>query len=323
MSRLLVTGGSGFIGTNLISDLESTFDICNFDICKPRNELHLNYWKNVDIRNYENLRKEAVKFRPDFIIHLAARTDLDSDNIADYDSNTVGTKNLVKLVNEFQSLTKIIFCSSKFIAPNGYIVSDQFDMIPHTTYGESKKLGEQFIWQNEPKCDWCIIRPTSIWGPYFDEPYKNFFEFISKGHYFRIGQKECYKTYGFVGNAVYQITGLLEADTRDLKSKVFYLGDYQPYEINEWASEIAHELDRTIPRVPSFLVVALAYFGDFLSLFGIKFPMTSFRYHNMTKDGTNDLERTKSIVPLLPYSRFDGTRKTCKWLRSLQSGQSK
>ena len=60
--------------------------------------------------------------------------------------------------------------------------------------------------------------------------------------YFHIGKIKCHKTYGYIGNTVYQIEQLLFTETSDKNNKVFYLGDEPSYEINEWADEIASEI---------------------------------------------------------------------------------
>lgn len=316
MQKILITGGSGFIGTNLIEYLQDKYVILNIDIKCPQIQSHGKYWVNVDIKDLNCISAIFNDFKPDFLIHLAARTDLNGESINDYDSNTDGTSNILKLVKKCETLKKVILASSKFIAPNGYNVSDQFDMCPHTVYGQSKASMEQLIWNDPPNCDWVIIRPTSIWGPYFGEPYRSFFEYIMKGRYFHIGDSKCQKTYGFVGNTVYQIYTLMINDTQKNTNKVYYLGDEPPYDIGNWANEIAGEIGRQLPVVPKPLVRAAAYFGDFLSIFKVRFPMNSFRYYNMTLDGTNDLNEIEEIVPNLPYTRLDGTRITLRWLKA-------
>jgi hypothetical protein len=180
---------------------------------------------------------------------------------------------------------------------------------------------EQFIWRDPPKCDWLIIRPTSIWGPYFGEPYRHFFEYILKGLYFHIGDNKCFKTYGYVGNTVYQIHKLLITNTKTSSNKVYYLGDDPAYEIGDWANEIAKEIGKDLPLVPKFLVRAAAYVGDLLGSINVRFPMNSFRYYNMTLDGTNDLYEIGKIAPNLPYTRLEGTKITLKWLGA-RSGKS-
>lgn len=314
--KILITGASGFIGTNLLEDLLSKgYDVLNLDIQEPKIRERKNVWKNVDITEYEVFERRVLEFKPDYIVHLAARTDLDGKTLSDYSANTIGVENLMKIVQKLPELKKIIITSSKFVTPNGYKIRDQFDYCPHTIYGESKAETEKLVWKNEPHCDWCIIRPTSIWGPWFGVPYRNFFDMVMKRMYFHIGDIKCHKTYGYIGNAIYQIEQLLFHETKDRSNKVFYIGDEPAYEINEWADEIANELGFKVPTMPVWFVKCLAKFGDFLGLFGIHFPMQSFRYGNMTNDGINDMRNTYVIAPEMLYTRLKGTKATITWIK--------
>lgn len=320
-TKILITGASGFIGTNLLEDLQKkNYEVLNIDFHNPKIPERKRYWKNVDIRNYELFEKEVLAFDPDYIIHLAARTDLDGKTLEDYSANIKGVENLMKIVRKLPSLRKVIITSSKFVTRNGYQIKDQWDYCPHTKYGESKVETERIVWANEPPCDWCIIRPTSIWGPFFGVPYRNFFDMVRKRLYFHIGHIKCHKTYGYVGNAIYQIEELLFAKTPDRENKVFYIGDEPAYEINEWADEIAGELGFRVPTMPVWFVKCLAKFGDLLGVFGIHFPMQSFRFGNMTNDGTNDMSNTYEIAPDMPYTRLQGTRITLEWIKKYEKG---
>jgi nucleoside-diphosphate-sugar epimerase len=199
----------------------------------------------------------------------------------------------------------------------GYKPKNQFDYHPATIYGESKVLTEKTVWDNPPNCDWVIIRPTSIWGPWFGYPssYVNFFKMLIVRRYFHIGKKLCTKTYGYVDNTIYQIEKLLLCDTTDEKNKIFYLGDYNPTNIEEWANEIANILHYKIMRIPYCMVFMAALFGDIIGKIGIKFPMTTFRLKNMTTDNIIDLTNTMRLVPELPYSRIEGIHRTLEWLK--------
>ncbi len=319
-TKVLITGASGFIGTNLLEDLLGKgYEVLNIDIKKPMISERSNVWKGIDIREYEIFEKETLQFQPDYIVHLAARTDLEGKTLEDYDSNILGVENLMKIVNKLPELKKVIIASSKFVTRNGYQIKNQNDYCPHTKYGESKVETELKVWSNVPKCDWCIIRPTSIWGPWFGVPYRNFFDMVMRKMYFHIGHIKCHKTYGYIGNAIYQIEQLLFSDTLDEKNKVFYIGDEPAYEINEWADEIANELGFKVPTMPVWVVKCLAKFGDFLGLFGIHFPMQSFRFENMTNDGVNDMTNTYKIAPQMPYNRLEGIKATIDWLKEYES----
>lgn len=317
--KILITGASGFIGTNLLEYfLEKGYDVLNIDFNKPKIPERQNLWKNVDIRDYDSFEKEILEFDPEYIVHLAARTDIDGKTLDDYTANTVGVENLMKIIHKLPNLKKIIITSSKFVTRNGYKIKDQFDYCPHTVYGESKVETEKRVWADRPDCDWCIIRPTSIWGPWFGVPYRNFFDMVMKRMYFHIGKIKCHKTYGYIGNTVYQIESLLFNETKDEGNKVFYLGDEPAYEINEWGDEIAKELGFKVPTMPVFVIKFLAKIGDFLKLFGIHFPMQSFRFHNMTNDGVNDMTNTYKIAPEMRYTRLEGTKTTIEWIKKYE-----
>lgn len=317
--KILVTGASGFIGTNILEDLiKKGYDVLNIDWEMPKIPERQNVWKQIDICNYEKFRDAVIAFNPDYLLHLAARTDLDGKTLEDYAANVQGVENLLNIVQELPNLKKVIITSSKFVTRNGYQIKNQHDYCPHTKYGESKVETELRVWANTPRCDWCIIRPTSIWGPWFGVPYRNFFDMVMHRMYFHIGHIKCHKTYGYIGNAVYQIEKLLFTETPDENNKVFYIGDEPAYEINEWADEIASELGFKVPTMPVWFVKCLAKFGDFLGLFKIHFPMQSFRFGNMTNDGTNDMSNTYEIAPEMPYTRLEGTKETIAWIRKYE-----
>ena len=315
MYKVLITGGSGFIGTNLLLFLIEKYEILNIDIRESNLTELQKYTSLVDITNYEKLRNVVISFSPDYIIHLAARTDLNGKSINDYSANTAGVSNLMKIIHELPNLKKLIVTSSMLVCHTGYYPKDQFDYAPNTLYGESKVETERIVWDNKPQCDWAIIRPTSIWGPWFGVPYRNFFDMVISRKYFHIGRKSCTKTYGYVGNAVYQIEQILFHETLNEDQKVFYIGDNPPTNIETWANEIAAELNYNIKRVPFWMLKTAAYFGDLLKLFDITFPMTSFRLKNMTTDNIIDLSETYNIAPNPPYSRIDGIKATLQWLK--------
>jgi len=312
--RILITGGSGFIGSNLIEYYNNkNYKLLNIDSKKPSDKFK-ELWAEVDIRDYALFEKIVVDFDPEFIIHLAARTDLDGKTPDDYSSNTLGTINLLKISDKLTNLKRVIFTSSMLVCRPGYIPTKDSDYNPSTAYGESKVEMEKIIRDYNPNYSWCIIRPTSIWGPGFGVPYRNFFDMIIKRRYVHFG-KATTKTYGYIGNVIYQIENILNAD-KSIEKQVFYIGDYEPTNIKLWADEIANELGIKIPEIPLFLIKFAAYIGDFLKKFNIHFPMTTFRLKNMTTKNVVNLENTKKLAPELPYSRIEGIRNTLYWMKS-------
>lgn len=315
--RILITGASGFIGTNLLQYYldDGNVEVENLDILEPRNKAHLQYWKKVDICDLSSLENAVLSFNPDYIIHLAARTDIIGHKVQDYPANTVGIRNIIEVSRKCPNLRKIVLASSMLVNSVGYRPKDMLDYCPPNAYGESKVKTEEIIMNSSICCDYVIIRPTSIWGPWFDT-YKNFFELISKGMYSHIGKKAVYKTYGYVGNAVRQIDDLLKLNTSDFDftNRIFYIGDYDYYNLIDWANEIAAIYGVKIKHFPFYLIKIAALFGDVLKLVKIPFPMTSFRLKNMMTDNKVDLSNTQKYVPRLPYSREEGNRMTIEWI---------
>ena len=314
--KILITGASGFIGTNLLEHFKkSGFEVVNLDILPPRNKKHTSLWIKTDILNLNDLIDKFNEFNPDYIVHLAARTDLNGKSIEDYSANTDGVKNFLEASYSLINLKKIIITSSMLVCEAGYKPKNMFDYKPTTIYGQSKVETEKIVWNNPPACDWAIIRPTSIWGPWFNIPYRNFFDLLISKKYFHIGDKSCTKTYGYVGNATYQIEKILFTETSDKNDKVFYIGDETPTNIEEWANEIAEELNYKITKLPYNAIRIAATFGDILKKLKINFPMTSFRLRNMTTNNIVDVSSTIKLAPTSPFSRKDGVKETLLWLR--------
>lgn len=314
MQKVLVTGGSGFIGTNLVeSFLKDGYTVLNLDSRQPLNDAHKPYFKQVDILDFDKLQSLIVDFSPEIIVHFAAVTDLNGTDLEYYAANTRGTQHIIDIAATLPNLKKVIYTSSMYVCQPGFIPPDYDTYKPHTVYGDSKAKMELLIKDiKNPSYEWVMIRPTSIWGPWFGVPYIDFFNIVYQGKYFDFG-KACTKTYGFVGNAIFQIRKLI--DTPGLHGKTYYIGDKPPVQIAEWGNEISIAMGKgPIKKVSYAALKAVALVGDFLKLFKVKFPMTSFRLKNMTTDNVLPLDNLFEVVGTPPYSRKEGNGITIDWL---------
>jgi GlcNAc-P-P-Und epimerase len=312
-NRVIVTGGSGFIGTNLVESLRDSYSILNIDIEKPKIDEHFKHWKQIDVLDFGNLENAIIQYNPSYIIHLAAVTDLNGRSLSYYETNIKGTQNIIDIACKLKSIKKIVFTSSMYVCRPG-IIPQTYDMYhPHTLYGESKVIGEKLVKSiKSPHYEWIIVRPTSIWGPWFSTPYIDFFKVVYDRRYFNFG-KACTKTYGYVANTVYQIMHLIDAD--GVHGKTFYLGDKPAIQISEWADEISLCMAKgKIRSIPFPILKCAAYIGDILTKFQFKFPITSFRLNNMTTNNVVPLGDLYDIVGEPPYARSEGVRNTIEWL---------
>jgi GlcNAc-P-P-Und epimerase len=320
MSRFFITGGSGFIGTNLIQYLiDKEHQVINYDIAPPRNNAHGHLWVQGDILDVNVLSSSVEQYDPEYVVHLAARTDLDGKNLADYRTNTDGVLNIVNTVSQSKIIKRVLFASSRLVCKIGYLPKTDTDYLPTTFYGESKVVGEKIIreYQNNLSCNWVIFRPTSIWGPWFDTPYKEFFFTILKSLYVHPKGMRIDKSFGYVGNTVSQIWDLLFYDSQLSHQKTIYMCDYPPIEVKEWADLIAQQNGSKSPReVSVFILKTLALIGDTLKVLGYKHPpLTSFRLNNLMTNMVYDTQLLQKISPSLPFSTEEGVLETLAWIK--------
>jgi len=327
MARIIITGASGFIGTNLLELFlrDPSDEVLNLDIVEPRCPTHRPYWREVDVRNLEQLAKTVCGFEPDYIFHLAARTDLNGNHLEDYDSNTVGVANVVEVAAKLPQLQRVVFASSLLVCKLGYRPVHDLDFCPDTVYGESKVVGEKIVRLQAQGLPWVIVRPTSIWGPWFAEPYKNFFEAIERGRYVHPSAAGTTRSFGFVLNTVHQLECICSANGEDVVGMMFYLADYEPLNLRQWANIIQKRLGvKPIKSISSSILKAVALVGDGFQFIGVSNPpLTSRRLRNLLTDAVYDVSALKAICAPLPYSLSDGVEITLNWLKRGQSAVSK
>lgn len=315
--RFLITGGSGFIGTNLMEKLIGEgHEIVNIDIKQPNINSHRAFWELCDILDWEHLLLCFQKFSPTHVIHLAARTDTIGKSLDEYIVNTKGTANVLDAIKTTASVDRVIITSTQFVNQFRGIPKDDFDYAPYTAYGESKVLNERAIRQTNLKCVWTIIRPTNIWGPWHPRYPYEFWRVLGRGMYFHPGGKSVLRSYGYVNNVVYQILKMIASPSEKVNEKVYYVGD-RPINLLDWVNGFSiRQTGKKVRVAPRKLIRALAYIGDILSIFKITFPITSSRYRSMTTSNDAPMEPTFQEFGQPPYSLDEGIDETVGWLRS-------
>jgi len=321
--KVLITGGSGFIGTNLMEYyLSKGVEVINLDIAPPKNPEHKSCWKEMDVLNLEGLRAAIVDFSPSHIINLAAQTGtIDRGRkIEDYATNFRGVTNLLEVARGIHSLERIISTSSMAVCRIGYQPKSETDYCPDTLYGKSKMLGEKVIRQaGALPYSWVIVRPSGIWGPWFDTAYYALFKLIRRGLYVHPGSVNSNYLLGFVGNTVYQLDKLMQAPSDKVHGKTFYLADYPPINMRAWTELIQKAFGaRIIHEIPIWTLKVVAAVGDALKLVGWDYPpLSSSRLKNMLTSFVFDLDPI--IAENLPYTLEEAVEITVNWMREDKS----
>ncbi len=145
MANILITGGRGFIGTNLKSELESRgHQIWTLDILHGESDRHY----RADVASYWQLEKIFDKQKFDFVYHLAAeygRWNGEDHYENLWKTNVIGAKNILRL-QEKHRFRQIFFSSCEVYGDyEGIMKEEVMEQIPiqqMNDYAISKWAGE-------------------------------------------------------------------------------------------------------------------------------------------------------------------------------------
>ena len=184
--RILITGSAGFIGSNLADGLlAKNFRVMGIDNFDPFYERSIK-GKNIkvalenpgyqfregDIRDKDFINNCFSDFRPDIIVHLAAKAGVRlslSDPGLYFDVNVMGTLNILEMMKK-NSIKKMIFASSSSVYGNNkkipFSENDNVDY-PVSPYAASKKAGELLChtYHHLYNLDIFCLRFFTVYGP--------------------------------------------------------------------------------------------------------------------------------------------------------------
>jgi UDP-glucose 4-epimerase len=161
----VVTGGAGFIGSNLVDSLLARGDdvtvIDNFASGKREN-------LNPDATLLEHDIREPFTIDADVVFHLAAQADVQTSMARpEYDAavNVVGTVNVLQAARGAQ----VIFASSGGAGYGECVepATEETPFLPESPYGIAKKCGEEYLagWNRIHGTSHVSLRFANVYGP--------------------------------------------------------------------------------------------------------------------------------------------------------------
>jgi len=186
--NIVITGGSGFIGSYLLESLLANNKICVIDneyrgsnISETKKK-HSKFVKNVifeksDVRDKNKILEVFKEFKPDIVFHLAGVagvTTVMKNPLEVIDVNLTGSFNIAKILSKTNSVKKLIYAStSEVYGPTAYqIDEDSFTVQgppnePRWSYATSKLIGEHIFLalQRQFHVKVAIGRFFNIYGP--------------------------------------------------------------------------------------------------------------------------------------------------------------
>ena len=297
-SRISLTGGSGFVGQNLIPYLESLGSLVKII---SRDDL-----LNNNVNNFKDC---------DVFIHLAGKAH-DLKKVSNPEEYYKVNFELTKMLYDTflkSNAKKFLFISS--VKASADVVSDvlheNHNANPQTDYGKSKLMAEEYIREQllpEGK-SYFILRPCMIHGPGNKGNLNLLFNVVSKGIPYPLGAFENKRSFLSIANLNFIIAKLIESDI--VENGIYNVSDDEALSTNQvirLISEIVGVKSR-LWRVNSRIILLLARLGDYFKL-----PLNSDRLQKLTESYVVSNEKIKCAIGIkeLPVSALKGLSTTIK-----------
>lgn len=296
MNEVVITGSTGFVGTNLLAYLRS------LDI--PTRPLNLRTPSSAwDLANTHAL------------VHLAGKAhDLKKVSKPEeyYHVNTVLSSEIFDVFLASKAKVFIMLSSVKAVRDSldGEILTEDLDPNPFTFYGKSKLAAEEYILSQyvpEGK-NVFILRPSMIHGPGNKGNLNLLYNIVQKGFPWPLGEFENSRSYCSIENLCFVIKELIER--KDICSGVYNVADDSSLSTNEVIRIIANynRKNTRIIKINKLLITFMARVGDVLGL-----PLNSERLHKLTSSYVVSNEKIKNALGKpFPVTSTQGLIRTFK-----------
>lgn len=292
LGRVLVTGGAGFVGANLVTELlDRGYFVRAFDRAPSplpdheRLEVHVG-----DICDTETVASAVEGV--DTIFHTAAIIDLmggasvtQEYRDRSFAVNVTGTKNLVHAA-QAAGVQRFVYTASNSVVLGGQRISGGDETLPYTSrfhdlYTETKVVAEKFVLDQNgvDALLTCSIRPSGIWGRGDQTMFRKMFEQVIAGRVkVLVGSKHAKLDNSYVHNLIHGFILAAEhlVPGGTAPGQAYFINDGEPINMFDFARPVVEACGESFPafRVPGRLVhVAMTAWQRMHFKFGLPEPL--------------------------------------------------
>ena len=309
--KLLITGGTGFVGQHLVSELKRrNLPYQTAGRTQAENAVQTECVSVGDI-NAHTAWSHALEGVSD-VVHLAARVHITQETSSDAYAafravNTAGTLNLARQAAA-AGVRRFVFLSSVKVngegSPHAYSETDT--PAPEDAYAVSKWEAEQGLWEisADTGMQIVILRIPLVYGPGVAANFLQLLQIVNKGWPLPLRGIANRRSLLYIGNLVDAIRVVLEHP--DAANKLFLLSDGQDVSTSQLVELIAQALHKP----PRLFAVPLGFISAFAGLLG-KSSAVDRLFGSLSMDSTK-IQRELQWKP--PFSMQQGLAQTAQWL---------
>ncbi|MCX5810073.1 MAG: NAD-dependent epimerase/dehydratase family protein [Proteobacteria bacterium] len=320
--KVLVTGANGFIGSHLVEKLvqSETRVRClvrrTSDLCWLRGlPVEIVYGDCVD----KNSLSSAVA-GVDCVYHLAGTTKAKREEDF-FTINAGGTENLIRACLEHNpKMEKFVYLSSQAASGpgvDGRMKAESDPNFPISSYGKSKRIGEEAVLDHRSRIPVTILRPSAVYGPR-DRAFLSLLRLIAKKVKFSLLGVTRWISMCFVSDLVDSLVKSGRTGVGD--GEIFFISDGRRYRMEEIGDAFSAAM-RTRAfrlRVPGCLIRGIGAINETICHFTDQ-PclLTRGKAKEMVQENCNcDITKAKNMLEYSPMiDLIQGTEITVDWYR--------